>query len=437
MKKLLLVLIVVGLGLAGVAYVLNQPGIRPATPDIFTYAQVMRGPMVESISATGLLQPREVFVVSSELPGTVIEVRARVNDLVSEGDVLLRLDDRKHQLKLEEATGGLATAEAALAQVESLREAAQLAVKYQRDIQSSGGFRSALDEAEAKLRAAIAGVRVAQAKVEHARTLQKEAQLARDLTMVRVPTAQGSSGDPKRQYLVLEKKVQRGQLVGPPAGLPLFTLAGDLNNMEVHAEVAEGDIGKVRKGLTVEFTVASYWDPEVKFRGVVKEIRPLPTNVKGAIFYSTVIEVANRKDPRTDEWMLRPGMTAAVDVIIRSRAKVWKVPGSALNFQMEEAYQTEAAQARVKEWRQRSDADEWRPIWVWDEARKSPWPVFVRVGGLKGGEPGMKDGDYNEILQWEEGAEPATGGPGPRVIIDAPPARRPGLFDQPTNIKLS
>src|SRR5262249_31437157 len=153
----------------------------------FTYAQVVSGPMVESVSATGLLQPRETIVVSTELPGTVVEIRARVNDLVTEGDVLLRLDDRKLQLKLEEATDGLAAAEAALAQIESLRDAARLAVKYQRDIQASGGFRSALDEAEAKLKAAEAGVRVASAKVQQARTLQKEAQLAHERTTVRVP----------------------------------------------------------------------------------------------------------------------------------------------------------------------------------------------------------------------------------------------------------
>ncbi len=434
-KKLLFVLLLLGAGLAGLAYWISQPATRPVTHDLFTYAPVVRGAMVESISATGALQPREVLLVSSELPGTVTDVLARVNDVVSEGAVLVRLDDRKFRLKLAEAKDGIGTAQAAVAQAQALQSAAELAVKYQRDIRK-GGFRSDLDEAEAKLRAAKAGVQLARARLDAAKTLEAAAQLALDMTAIKVPARSGESSQAQRRYLILEKKVQRGQLVGPPAPLPLFTLAGDLHHMEVHAECAEGDVGKVRKDLTAQFTVSAYYDPEIKFHGTVRDIRPVPTNVKGAIFYTTVIDVENRKDPQTGEWMLRPGMTASVDVITRARTGVWKVPTAALNFQMEEAYQGPAARARLEQWKQRSDWEDWRPLWVWDETRNGPWPVLVKLGGGPSGPAGLKDGEYNEILEWEPGAEP-QGDVGPRVITNAPPARRPGLFDQPANIKLS
>jgi HlyD family secretion protein len=432
-KKLLLVLVLIGCGLAGLAYWLTQPATRAVTPTLFTYSQVAQGPMVESISATGSLHPQEILVVSSQLPGMVIDVPGAVNAVVPEGAVLARLDPRNLELKAEEARDGVATAQAAVAQAEAAHSAAKLAVKYQRDI-SKGGFRSELEQAQAKLKAAEAGVEVARARLQAARTVEREARLALDMAVIKVPARSGKASGRPRQFLVMEKKVQRGQMVGPPA--PLFTLAGDLSRMEVHAEVAEGDMGRVRKGLGATFTVSAYWDPEVKFRGKVKEIRPVPANVKGAIFYTTVIEVENQKDAQTGEWMLRPGMTAAVDVITREKAKVWKVPSAALNFQLEEAYQSPAARARVAEWRQRTDADDWRPLWVWDAARNGPRPVFVRIGGLKDGQTGLKDGTYNEILEWEPGAEPAAGN-GPRVIISAPPAHRPGFFDQPANIKVS
>ncbi len=435
MKKLLTLLILVGIGLAGVAWWLNQSGTRPVTPDIFTYAQVVRGPMVESISATGPLQPREVVLVSSQLPGMVIDVSGKVNALVPEGSVLARLDPRNLELKLEEARDGLATARAAVAQAEAARSAAKRGLKYQREM-TKGGFRADVEAAQAHVEAAEAGVKAAQARLQVAQTAEREARLALDMAVIKVPARPGQEPDPRRHYLVLEKKVLRGQMVGPPAPTPLFTLAGDLGRMEVHAEVAEGDIGRVRKGLKAEFTVSTYYDPPVKFPGTVREIRPVPTNVKGAIFYTTIVDVENRKDPDTGEWMLRPGMTASVDLITRSRENVWKVPTAALNFTLEEAYQSPEAKAQVEKWRHRSDADDWRPIWVWDEGRKSCWPIFVRVGGLKNGQTGLKDGNYNEILEWEPGAEP-SGGTGPRVITNAPPARRPGLFDQPANIKVS
>jgi len=418
-KKPLLVLILVGVALAGLAYWISQSATRPVTKDLFTYAQVTRGPMIEAVSASALVQPRDIRVVSSELPGIVVEVPAKVNDVVAPGDVLVRLDARKFRLELEEA-------QAAVAQAEALQRAAELAVKYQQAIERSGGFRSDLEAAEAQLNAA-------RPKVQAARLAQEKAQLALDLTLIRAPMDNGSGTG--RQYHVLDKKVQPGQFIGPQTPLPLFTLASDLRRMEIHAEVAEGDVGRVRPGLESTFTVAAYWEPEVKFRGTVREIRPVPANVKGAIFYTTVTEVENAKDQQTGEWMLRPGMTASVDVITRKRTNVWRVPTAALNFQMEEPYQNEAVRARLASWRERSDPDDWRPLWVWDEARRGPWPLFVRIGGLKNGESGLKDGEFNEILEWEPGTEPT--GPGPRVIIHAPPARRPGLLDQPANIKLS
>jgi HlyD family secretion protein len=106
-KKLLVVLILIGCGLAGLAYWLNQSGARAVTPDIFTYAPVVRGPMVESISATGALHPRELLVVTSQVPGLIIDIPGEINAIVSEGDVLARLDARNLELKLQEARDGV------------------------------------------------------------------------------------------------------------------------------------------------------------------------------------------------------------------------------------------------------------------------------------------------------------------------------------------
>lgn len=464
MKKLLLFLILVAGALAGIAAWINYPRRVTVTEKIFSYAPVERGRMMEAISATGVvhIDSTKLLLVSSEMPGTVVAVVGRINDMVQEGNVLLKLDERKLQLKVEESQNGikmaeaaLAQATAALAQAQSLHEAAKLALKYQKEIEAKGGFRSERDQAEVKVKSAEAGVRAAEAGVKLATAKRqgadiagREAQLAFDLARVIVPrvsrhTVAEIGGDksavldlPPRDYLIVESKVQLGQQVGP-GGPPLFTLARDLDRIQVLAQVAEGDIGKVKKGLSATFTVTAFSDENVEFRGKVKEIRPVPANVKGAIFYDTVIDVDNQRDPDTKEWRLRPGMTAAIDLVRRQHDSVWKMPSAALNFQMEEAYQSAAAKAHVVEFKQRPDQDQWRPIWIWDEEKSQPWPVFVRVGGQdKRGEPGIKDGGFNEVLEWEAGRAP-TGNEPLRVIIAAPPAQAPGFFDRPANIKVS
>ena len=454
MKKLLLFLLLVGAGLVGIAVWINYPRARSVTEKTFTYAHVEKGTMMESVSATGVVQvePSKMVVVCSEVPGTVTAVEAKVNDLVSEGAVLLKLDDRRIRLKWEEAQTGLETAKAGQAQAEAGLEqarahlkAARIALKYQQEIEGKGGFKAERDQAEVRVKeaeagvdAAKAGLALAKSKVEAAQIAGRDAQLALDMTKVRVPGMDRpalarndeQSAEPPQQYLILECKVQRGQQVGPQ---PLFILARDLGRLDVHAQVAEGDIGKVKKGLLATFTVTAFSDENVEFAGKVKEIQPLPNSVKGAVFYDTVVTVDNQKDEETGEWRLRPGMTAAVDIIRRKHKNVWKMPTAALTFNMEDAYQSDAARERMAEWK---DKKNWKPVWIWDSEQRRPWPIFVRIGGLdKNGEPGLKDSGFNEVLEWEPGQEPT--GPPPRVIINAPPAHTPGFFDKPANIKVS
>jgi HlyD family secretion protein len=437
MKRLLILLLLGGALVAGIAYWVSRPRTAAVSQDLFTYAPVEFGTLIDAVSATGVLKPQDVLVVTSELPGTVVDVRAGVNDTVSEGEVVVKLDDSRVRLKVELAAAAIEAARTYVDQAQSLEEAARLALKYQQEIAKEGGFRSEKDQAEAKLRAAQASVKVAKAKVHEAQTAKKEADLALEQTQVRVPTlpTNTTSSGSKRRYVVLDRKVQLGQMVGPTLAQPLFTLAADLRDMEVHAQVAEGDVGKVRKGLPATFTVSAYAEGDVTFRGKVRQVQATPTSVQGVVFYDTIIDVTNQRDPQSGEWQLRPGMTAAVDIIRREHRKVWKLPTAALSFQLDPAYQSDVAQARLAQWNTRPDHADWRAVWVWDGERQQPWPIFVRIGGMSAGETGIADGQYNEILAWEPGREPNPAGPPLQVIINAPPPHRAGLFDQPTNIK--
>jgi HlyD family secretion protein len=451
-KKLFLFLIVLGGALAGGVYWYNHSRAVVIRENLFTYAPVEYGTMTDTVSATGPVQPKDVIAVGSEVSGQVVAIYVDVNSVVHPGDPLLKLDNRMARLRLQQAHEAVQSAQADIERATASQDAAQRVLNNQLDLQQKGvGSRTAEDRCRALFNAAKASVRVAQVKKQEAQTAVELAQLGLDKTIVRVPASGESDHSARRKldrptpgpslptpsYTVIEKKVVLGQMIAPPASAQLFTLATDLKDMEVHAQVAEGDIAKVKKGQRATFTISAYADTDASFPGTVVQRKPMPTNLQGAVYYDTVIAAENAKDPSTGEWRLSPGMTASVDIILREHKNVWKVPTTALNFQLDEAYQTPEARAKLAEWQNRKDADDWKPLWVWDRQRSSPWPVFVRISGGVGDQTGIKDNQFNEVLEWEPGARPKSTKDWPRVISHAPPAHRPGLFEQPTNLKLT
>jgi multidrug efflux pump subunit AcrA (membrane-fusion protein) len=443
-KKLLFLLVLIGLALAGVAWWLNSARHRGTEPGEYTTLPVEYGAIRDVVSATGLVQPRQTFPVGTELAGKVVAVLADYNQTVAEGDVLLRLDDRMARQRLEEARVGVKQAQAALDTAEKTA---------QRERNRSPEVRSQWDVelAESQVRRARVAVEAAQVKV-------REAELGLSLTTVRVPVlsrpAEGSAspGHPERTgvgtlsanghatgtkqtFIVLDRKVSLNQETGPPASAHLFTLAGDMARMRVLTQVVEGDVGKIRRGLGADFTVAG-GENAPTFPGTVEEIRLVPTSERGAVFYTVVLNAPNRKDGRSGEWMLRPGLTASVDVIRQVHDPVWKLPSAALNVQPEEGTLAPGAQEKLARGPAASGREQWRTVWVVGPENK-PWPVFVRVGGTNAkGEPGLQDAQFTEVLEWGSELRPQPGPADkttyPRVIIGLPPPKKGGFFNAPT-----
>jgi HlyD family secretion protein len=443
-KTLLMILLLLGIIFVAGAYWFNQAWSGHNGEEKFTLASAEWGSIAETVSATGLVQPQQVIAVGSELSGRVNEIypKAEINKEVQEGEPLLKLDDRLAKLKLDQAKTTVQLAETDVTRAEAARDAAQVRVRRLRELleKTEVGFQKDLDEAQIQLRVADAAVREAQLKVEQARGAEKQAQYGLDLTVVRATAgvnSAASSSSARRSFTIIDRKVVPGQLIAPPVSAQLFTLSSPPGRMHVHAQVSENDIGKVRQGLPVSFTVYAYTDEQAQFTGQVLEIRQ-SSNVHGAVFYDTVIEVANRRDPKTGEWQLRPGMTAAVDIILRKHTNVWKVPTSALSLQLDEHYQGEAARARLTEWQSRRDRDDWKPVWILDPQGK-PWPVLIRIGGRNAaGETGIEDGQYDEILEWDPRLEPEPDPElrptYPQLITGAPALRKRGFIEP--NVKV-
>jgi HlyD family secretion protein len=458
MKKLLLLLVLVMLFLAAAAYWLG--GSRNSSDPSFTVATVEHGPLVETVSATGVLQPIEVIPVGTEVSGTVVEVAADFNQVVTEGDPLFRLDDRVPQRKLKQAEVGIDLAVKEVERSRALRDAAQKTVDKLRPLPESVGLRKELDAAEAQLRAGDALVEVSAEKVREAEEARNLANLGVRLTRVHVPFVtrpspdsptqrglgavahDGAGSEARRKFLVLDRKVEVNQFIGPPASAHVFTLAGDLARMQVHAQVAEGDIGLVRRGQRADFTLATAAD-DVLFTGRVVDLRLMPVSDHGAIYYKVVIDVANKKlpdapdtpDVSPTDWQLRPGMTVSVDVVAREHPRAWKVPLAALNLEMPEEYVTPAARAKLAKWQGSAARHDWQPVWT-VTADGQAWPVLVRTGGVDArNETGIRDAQHCEALEWEAdlGPRPEPSSPAtyPQVITAAPPPKQGGLFTLP------
>jgi HlyD family secretion protein len=445
MKKLLLLLVFLMLALAAGAWWFS-PSRHESGEPTFSYAPSERGSLVETVSATAALQPQEVVPVGTELAGKVVEVAADFNQIVSEGDLLVRLDDRAAVEKLNQAKTAVQLANASVGQARAQQDAAQKSVDRLRALSPGVSMRKDLDAAEAQLQATKAAVDVAQARVREAEDGRRLAELGVRLTRVEVPVLahspgtkdsppgvgalapEGKAPDTKRKFIVLDRKVELNQQVGPPLSAQLFLLGGDLAQMQAIAQVAEGDVGRVRRGQRAEFTVSTFGD-DVLFAGQVADQRLLPTSDHGAIYYRVVIDVPNRKDPTTGDWQLRPGMTASVDIVVRRHEDVWKVPVAAVNFQMPEEYQSDAARDKLKQWQGRKDADQWKVVWV-QGANRKPWPEFVRLIAGAGQEPGIHDSQFDEVLEWDPDMQPPDPKAPPQFIIGAPPPKG-GLFKLP------
>jgi HlyD family secretion protein len=450
-KKFCLLVIPVGLLGAGLVWWLAVPREPAVGPDAYELAAVEVGTLSEVVSATGVVQPREVFTVGTERGGKVVAVLADFNQEVEEGDVLARLDDAPARDRLTQAELAVQAARAGLHVALSQRDTAQRALRRERERSPDVRRPADADLLEGNLRQAEASLDAARVKLRQAEEELRQAGDALRRTEVRAPVLSptespsaagparpgtgvlgpdGVPARPRRSFVVLERRVSLGQVVGPPASAHLFTLAAGLEQVRVVAQVAEGDVGKVVRGQRVRFTAAGADEPV--FPGRVDDVRSVPATDHGAVFYQAVIDARNDRDPGSGEWRLRPGQTASVEFVRRGHANAWKLPAAALDFQPDDALLTDAARARLRRGPAAPDPAAWRAVWVVG-TDGHPWPVFVRVGGRDArGEEGIQEGPFAEALEWDPELRPAPDRAAPatfpRPITGTPGWSKGGWF---------
>ena len=311
--KWALAAVVVALGVGAWAW-----NSRPEPPRYVT-AAVDRGPLVETVSANGTLNPVTLVSVGTQVSGTVRALHADFNDPVREGQVLLELDDRTYRAALRQSEANLrsAVARANLA-AGNLRRAEELRAKAYVSEQE-------LDQLRNEAALAEASRDLAQAQLDRDRTNL-------GYTVIRSPV----SG------VVVARLVDVGQTVAASFQTPeLFQIAQDLSRMQIDTSFAEADIGRIRVGNPVRFTVDAF--PERTFEGRVRQVRLNPTTVQNVVTYNVVVGVDNPGE------VLMPGMTAYANVSPSEQADVLRVPNSALRFRPARDADDERAAARRDE----------------------------------------------------------------------------------------
>jgi HlyD family secretion protein len=362
----------------------------------FETAEVKKGDLKVTITATGTLQPMNQVDVGSELSGTIDSVNVDFNDHVHQGQVLAHTNTDQLLADMGEARALLTSDQAKLEESKAtVLETKQAFLRCEKLVarqlcsgETLDTTRAAYARAQAVEASARAQVTVSRAALEGAETRLKKANILSPI-----------------DGLVLQRKIEPGQTVAASFKAPvLFTLAEDLTQMELHLAVDEADVGQVAVGQSAEFTVDAY--PERTFPATITQVRFAPETVDDVVTYKTVLAVDNA------DLALRPGMTATSVITVRQLRDAILLPNAALRF-LPPAMQTTKPSGQIAfgsgimftslpSTAQRSNEEEngRKKVWLPGETPKA---IMVTIGA--------SDGIYTEIKSAELQ-------PGQVVIID-------------------
>lgn len=299
-KKLIIIISVVVLALIGGCYLLTN---KKADNTVnFEKTTVGRSSISTSVTATGTVEAVTTVDVGTQVSGIVTNLYVDYNSPVKKGQVIAELDRTTLLNDLESQQANLRSAQAELQyQRKNYERYAELNKKQ---LVSKQEYDVALES----YRKAQEQVKMAQQSVGKARTNLGYATITSPIDGV-----------------VISKEVEVGQTVASSFSTPtLITIAKDLKDMQVVADVDEADIGEVKEGQRVTFTVDAY--PNDTFSGVVKQVRQNATTTNNVVTYEVVISAPN------PDLKLKPGLTANVTIYTLERTNVKSVPSKALRF---------------------------------------------------------------------------------------------------------
>ena len=274
----------------------------------FDTAKVMKTNIQTSITATGTIEPVTSVTVGTQVSGIVSHLYVDYNSVVKKGQVIAELDRTNLISELNTAKANLSSAQSSLNyQLSNYNRYKEL---HEKGLVSADEFESArLQYLQAKEQ-----VNTSKESVQKAQTNLGYATITSPIDGV-----------------ILSKSVEEGQTVAASFNTPeLFVIAQDLTNMRVIADIDEADIGGVKEGQRVSFTVDAF--PDDNFEGQVTQVRQQATTESNVVTYEVVISAPN------NDLKLKPGLTANVTIFTLEKNDVLAAPAKALRFQPNEAF---------------------------------------------------------------------------------------------------
>jgi len=275
-----------------------------------------KGDVESLVTTSGSLNPVDVVDVGSQVSGKIAKLYADFNSKVKKGQLLAELDLELLQAKVDQAESSYKSSVASLDQAKLALDNAQK--KFGRSKELFAKTQISIEEmetAESNYLNAKANVVSAESRLSQSESSLKSSKVDRSYAIIRAPI----------DGIVISRNVNLGQTVAASYQAPLlFKLASDLTKMQLQCDIDETDIGKVKEGQKVRFTVSAYQGET--FNGTVRQVRYSPQTVQNVVTYATIVDAEN------PDLKLMPGMTATVSIIIGEARGVLKVANSALRF---------------------------------------------------------------------------------------------------------
>jgi len=320
---------------------------------------VSRGDIQQAVTATGTVNAVTTVLVGTQVSGTIKNLYADFNSRVKKGQLIALIDPEMLEAQAAQARANVGKADAAFLD-------ADRTLKRNRELFTKNLIpRSDLDTAETNYESAKATLEQVKAALTVSETNLRYTRILSPVDGV-----------------VISRNVDIGQTVAASFQTPtLFTIAQDLTKMQIDTNIAESDIGVVKLGQAVEFTVDAY--PDTTFKGTVFQKRQAPITVQNVVTYDVVIKVDNR------DLRLMPGMTANVSIIITTEHDVLRITNAAMRFRFTDR-PAGAASAPNAAAKTSAGTPEKKGPAVWVLENDKPRRVNI--------EPGISDGNYTEIV---------------------------------------
>ncbi|MCQ2397139.1 MAG: efflux RND transporter periplasmic adaptor subunit [Lentisphaeria bacterium] len=276
---------------------------------------VTKGSVTQEVTATGTIAPIKKVSVTTQVTGKIISLSADYNSRITEGQVIALLDTDTYESSLASARAQLKSNEANLAKTKAqLTLATKELTRQKKLFEREMTTESDLDNAQASYDQLLATIKSNEAAIEQSRASVKTAEKNLADCTINSPVT----------GIVIDRAVEEGQtVVSSMNATGLFTVATDLKRIQVQAAIPEADIGGIKVGQRVNFTVDAY---KTKFVGEVTQIRLASATNSNVVTYPVIIEAEN-PDER-----LFPGMTANLSIIIEEADDVVLVPNAATRF---------------------------------------------------------------------------------------------------------